>query len=129
MTPQEQAEVDRIAKLDKDIARIDRQERWRTRGSIAWYWFVYGFWVYVLLTDYIPVWFLIVALTGFFIWRHLSSAAERKREAKYDQLRIDLINLDSDHDYEPTQARWDAYYFGVTGYHPNSTITISRRTP
>ncbi|MCM3900371.1 MAG: hypothetical protein ND866_01555 [Pyrinomonadaceae bacterium] len=53
MTPQEQVEWK--AKLDKEIARDERRERWVARGWTAWYWFIYGFWVYVLLTDPVPV--------------------------------------------------------------------------
>jgi hypothetical protein len=127
MTPQEKAEWK--AQGDKDIARIERQERWLARGRTAGLWLVYGFWVYVLLTDHLPAWFLIVVLTAIFVATQRDMTAERKREEKRDQLRSDLIDLDIDRDYESAQARWDAYYFNVTGYHPNSTITLSRRSP
>ncbi len=125
MTPQKQVEWE--AGYSKDLAKMERQERWEVRRDLAWYWFVYGFWVYVLLTDYVPVWFLIAVLTAIFYWGMRDSIATRKREKKQDALCTMLTELDSDHGYEVTQARWDTYYFGVTGHHPKSTITFSRK--
>jgi hypothetical protein len=125
MTPQEHAESK--AELAKDLARIERQERWLVRRDLAWYWFIFGFAVYVLLFDHPPTWFLIVCLAAIFYWGMRDSIAKRKREKKQDALLTMLTELDSDHDYEATQERWDAYYFGVAGYHPKSTITLSRK--
>ena len=113
--------------LAKDLARIERQERWSVRRDLAWYWFLFGVAVYVLLFDHPPTWFLIVSLAAIFYWGMRDSIATRKREKKQDALCTMLTELESDHGYEATQARWDTYYFGVTGHHPKSTITFSRK--
>jgi len=60
-------------------------------------------------------------LAYIFYWIMRGYTASLKYEKKCEDLRADLINLDSE--------TWDTYYFNVTGHHPNSTITLSRRTP
>ena len=125
MIPEKQVEWE--LKCYEGIAALERLERWKERGNLALNWGLCGFFAYLLWNDPLPPWFQVVVLVGIFYSVMRRSNTDQKRWKKEEALRSDLIDLDSDHGYETTQAKWDAYYFAVTRNHPKSTITFSRK--